>query len=53
MELSWELAEEMSKTGELELWNKYSFQEKGAFYGRYEFDSNPVWQCIAQHRAAL
>ena len=49
MELSWEFAEEMSKTGELELWNKYNLQEKGAFYGRYEFDANPVRQCITEH----
>ena len=53
MELSWEFAEDMSKTGELELWNKYSFQAKGAFYGRYEFDVNPVRQCIAQHRELI
>jgi len=50
MELSWEFAEDMSKTGELELWNKYNFQEKGAFYGRYEFDANPVRQCITEHK---
>ena len=50
MELSWEFAEDMSKTGELELWNKYYFQEKGAFYGRYKFDPHPVRQCIAEHK---
>ena len=50
MELNWIFVEDMSKTGELELWNNYSFQEKGAFYGRYEFDANLVRQCITEHK---